>query len=88
MKIFCGDYLEAEEMIQIHGVKIAMNREIICINGCYLMTSLNDEIETMVVETNWHGHRFFLFNYNSKDTFLYYHRMINGFGQMMKEQKI
>lgn len=88
VKIFCGNYLEAEEMIQIHGVKIAMNREIICINDCYLMTSLNDEIETMVVETNWHGHRFFLFNYNSKDTFLYYHRMINGFGQMMKEQKI
>lgn len=86
--IFKGEWLESENAIVCQNVKVKLNREIICIKNYYMMASLCDELESVVVEAKWKGQRFFLFNYNSKDSFLVYHRMINRFGQMMKEQKV
>lgn len=83
-----GKCIESEEVIVCQNIKVKMNREIVRIKDYYLMSSLCDELETMVVEAKWKGRRFFLFNYNSKDSFLIYHRLINRFGQMIKEQKI
>lgn len=88
VEIFMGEWLEAENVIVCQGVKVQIDREIICIKNHYLMTSLCEALETTVIEANYKGQRFFLFNYNSKDSFLVYHRMINRFGQMMKEQKL
>lgn len=80
--------LETENGIICQDIKVKIDREIVCIKDYYLTTSLCDELETSVVEAKWKGQRFFLFNYNSKDSFLIYHRMINRFGQMMKEKKV
>lgn len=88
VEIFLGEWVESENVISCQGVNIQINHEIVRINDYYLTTSLCDGLASLVVEAKWKGHRFFLFNYNSKDSFLVYHRMINRFGQMMKEQKI
>ena len=71
-----------------NGACVRLNREIVYINGYYLMGSINDELETAVYEFRYKNNRFFVFNYNSMDNFLIYHRLINRFGQMMKNKQI
>ncbi len=65
-----------------------LNHDMIEIHGFYLTYVINDQIETSVYKMEILGKKAFVFNYNHNTPFLKYHRMINSFGQMIKENKI
>ena len=72
----------------VQNDEILLNNEIIKINDIYMSYMIDERIDTSVYEMEYKNKRLFVFNYNFKTPFLKYHRMINSFGQMIKENKI
>ena len=58
------------------------------INGLLMSHIVFEELPTAVFEVKKANKRLFVFNYNKETAFLKYHRMVNSFGQMIKEHKI
>lgn len=76
------------DSMNVDGFNVKLDREIVYINGYYLMSSINSNLETGVYEFIYKDNHFFVFNYNLNDPFLTYHHLINRFGQMMKNKQI
>ena len=77
-----------DDCMCFNGIRVKLDREIIYINGYYLMSSINDILDTAVYEFTYSNRHFFVLNYNLNDSFIVYHRLINRFGQMMKNKQI
>lgn len=77
-----------DDCMCFNGIRVKLDREIVYINGYYLMSSINDILDTAVYEFTYSNRHFFVLNYNLNDSFIVYHRLINRFGQMMKNKQI
>ena len=77
-----------DDCMCFNGIRVKLDREIVYINGYYLMSSINDILDTAVYEFTYRNRHFFVLNYNLNDSFIVYHRLINRFGQMMKNKQI
>ena len=67
---------------------IVLDHDWIEIHGIHLTYVISDKIETSVYKMKVLTMTVFVFNYNYNTPFLKYHRMINSFGQMIKENQI
>lgn len=67
---------------------IVLDHDWIEIHDFRLTYVISDKIETSVYKMKESNRTVFVFNYNYNTPFLKYHRMINSFGQMIKENKI
>lgn len=67
---------------------IVLDHDWIEIHDFHLTYVISDKIETSVYKMKVLTMTVFVFNYNYNTPFLKYHRMINSFGQMIKENKI
>lgn len=84
-----GIYRQEQEAMEYQGVQVPLDREILRINGVLLMSSVCEELETAIYEFTYRdAQRFFVFNYDLKEPFLIYNRLINRFGEMLKNNQI
>lgn len=67
---------------------IVLDHDWIEIHDFRLTYVISEKIETSVYKMKESNRTVFVFNYNYNTPFLKYHRMINSFGQMIKENKI
>ncbi len=77
-----------DNQLVYHEVKVPLVNEVIQIKGYSLTHTVCSNIDTGVYRTVQDDKTVFVFNYNETTDFLKYHRMINSFGQMIKENKV
>lgn len=68
--------------------KTIINKEILFIDGIYVTCTINPSLKIGAYETSYKKSRLFILNTDMQDDFVVYHRLINRFGQMIKERKI
>ena len=88
VNILKAEYNEKFNCFSFDGCKEELCNEFIEINGVQMSHTVSDGIPMAVYEMNKNGKRLFVFNYNAGADFMKYHRMVNSFGQMIKENKI
>ncbi len=87
VEILKGKYNAAKNSFMYGSVEVKLDQEIIEIQGIRMMQSKEDFLETAVYQVE--GQKsFYILNYNSGSHFLVYHRLINRFGQMIKEHSV
>ena len=88
VNILKAKYDDAGNTLSYNNQDIILDREIVEIDGLLMSHTVSDKLPTAVFETERANRRLFVFNYNKESAFLKYHRMVNSFGQMIKEKKI
>lgn len=88
VNILKGRYDEGSNIFSYNNQDVLLDREIVEINGLLMSHIVFEELPTAVFEVKKANKRLFVFNYNKETAFLKYHRMVNSFGQMIKEHKI
>lgn len=68
--------------------KTMINKEILFIDGIYVTCTIDPKLKTGAYEALYKDTRLFVLNTDMQDDFVVYHRLINRFGQMIKERKI
>lgn len=87
VKITKGGQIDNNYFIY-ENVKTLLNKEILLIDGIYVTCTTNQNLKSGVYEINYKDTRLFVINNDMKENFMTYHRLINRFGQMLKENKI
>ena len=88
VNILKAKYDDAGNTLSYNNQDIILDREIVEIDGLLMSHTVSDKLPTAVFELEGANKRLFVFNYNKESAFLKYHRMVNSFGQMIKEKKI
>lgn len=88
VRVFKAQYDESTNIFSYNNIKLSLEKEIVEINDTLFTHVISNELPMAVYEISKNGKRLFVFNYNSKNDFLKYHRMVNSFGQMVKEKRI
>lgn len=88
VKIMKAQYDEETNIFTYNNKELSLDNEIVEINNILFTHTVNSNLPMAVFEVIKDEKRLFVFNYNLENGFLKYHRMVNSFGQMIKEKKI
>lgn len=88
VKVMKAQYDEETNIFTYNNKELSLDNEIVEINNILFTHTVNSNLPTAVFEVIKDEKRLFVFNYNLENGFLKYHRMVNSFGQMIKEKKI
>ena len=83
-----AQYDEETNIFTYNNKELSLDNEIVEINNILFTHTVNSNLPMAVFEVIKDEKRLFVFNYNLENGFLKYHRMVNSFGQMIKEKKI
>lgn len=87
IKIVKGGEMDIDNFV-IDNIKTKVNKEILFVDGVYIACTINPELKMGAYEASYKNTRIFILNNDMKGAFVTYHRLINCFGQMIKEGKI
>ena len=88
VKVIKAQYDEETNIFTYDNKELSLDNEIVEINNILFTHTVNSNLPMAVFEVSKDEKRLFVFNYNKNSDFLKYHRMVNSFGQMIKEKKI
>lgn len=88
VKVMKAQYDEETNIFTYNNKELSLDNEIVEINNILFTHTVNSNLPMAVFEVIKDEKRLFVFNYNLENGFLKYHRMVNSFGQMIKEKKI
>ena len=88
VKVIKAQYDEETNIFTYNNKELSLDNEIVEINNILFTHTVNSNLPMAVFEVSKDEKRLFVFNYNKNSDFLKYHRMVNSFGQMIKEKKI
>lgn len=88
VKVMKAQYDEETNIFTYNNKELSLDNEIVEINNILFTHTVNSSLPMAVFEVIKDEKRLFVFNYNLENGFLKYHRMVNSFGQMIKEKKI
>ena len=88
VKVMKAQYDEETNIFTYNNKELSLDNEIVEINNILFTHTVNSNLPMAVFEVIKDEKRLFVFNYNLGNGFLKYHRMVNSFGQMIKEKKI
>lgn len=88
VKVIKAQYDEETNIFTYNNKELSLDNEIVEINNILFTHTVNSNLPMAVFEVIKDEKRLFVFNYNLENGFLKYHRMVNSFGQMIKEKKI
>lgn len=87
VKIIQGGSLKDNCFIY-NDIKTNIDQEILLIDDLYITCTINPKLNLGVYKTEYKKKKMFILNDDLKDDFIVYHRLINRFGQMIKEKKL
>lgn len=87
IKIIYGGSL-IDNKFYFDNITIELTDEIVCIKNLYLICVLEPNLKLGIYGVNYKNSRIFIINNDLKYDFATYHRMINSFGRMIKENSI
>ena len=88
VKVIKAQYDEETNIFTYDNKELSLDNEIVEINNILFTHTVNSNLPMAVFEVSKDEKRLFVFNYNKNSDFLKYHRMVNSFGQRIKEKKI
>ena len=87
VKIITGGKLIDDHFI-FDNIKIKLDKEILFIDDIYLTYTIEPKLRSGVYVSDKGDNKIYIINYDLKDGFIVHHRLINRFGQMLKENKL
>ncbi len=70
------------------GIATEITKEILQIHQVYVTCTINEQLKLGAYAVSYQDTRLFVLNNDLREDFMIYHRLINRFGQMLKEGKL